>query len=101
MEITTIHKTADYDLSERFALIEKAKIQDDRVMLIFNQLKIPMTPRQVLEWYNSWFNEQPEIGSIRRSITNLTTADKLSHVLNENGKHMKVKHGLEHLWRLP
>jgi Tfp pilus assembly PilM family ATPase len=54
--------------------IRKATKQNDRVILIYKAKNRPMTPSEVWNTYNAWF-DRSLIGSIRRSITNLSATE--------------------------
>ncbi len=54
-----------------FEAIEAAKIQDDRVKLIYQVKNRPMSASEVWQIYKTWFTNCP-LTSIRRAITNLT-----------------------------
>lgn len=58
---------------------KKAKLQDERIYLIFVQnKKVGMTPAEVWNIYIKLYNRnKPPITSIRRSITNLTNEGNL------------------------
>ena len=54
--------------------VQKATKQNERVMLIYKAKNRPMSPSEVWNTYNAWFNRSL-IGSIRRSITNLSATE--------------------------
>ncbi len=60
-----------------FEAIEAAKIQDDRVKLIYQVKNRPMSASEVWQIYKTWFKGNPPITSIRRSINTLIGAGVL------------------------
>ena len=76
IEPTPFYQTTPIHLVELQQRIEKAKKQDERVLLILTAKPYPLTAYQVWQTYQSWFNNCP-ITSIRRSLTNLSYSDKV------------------------
>lgn len=76
--------------------VNKATVQDKRVLTIFKRKKRPMTPAEVWDVYCKLYPACP-ITSIRRSMTVLTEKGKLE-------KTDKLKKGIygkpNHVWRL-
>jgi hypothetical protein len=78
--------------------IENAKKQKARVMVIMQAKRRKMTPSEVHSVYIAWFKGNPPLTSIRRSMTDLTTACKLEKT---NDKVMGIYGQPEHKWQLP
>ena len=78
--------------------IENAKKQEDRIMVIMQAKRRPMSPSQIFEVYKSWFTGNTPLTSIRRALTNMTKADKLEMTdIQVQGIYGKP----EHKWQLP
>ena len=92
------YKPFGMDTAERQAAIARCKSQNERVMLILKEKAVPMTPYEVYRIYVKCF---PKFickeGSIRRSMTSLTTNGLLvmTGELKEGGWG-----AMNHLWRL-
>jgi len=69
-EQTPFYQTTKMSLPDLLEAIDAAKIQNDRVMLIYKVKNRPMSASEVWQIYKTWFNNAP-LTSIRRSITNL------------------------------
>ena len=54
---------------------QKAEKQNDRVLLIFKQKAIPMSPSQVWGVYQSWWKERCPITSIRRAMSTMSRTE--------------------------
>ena len=78
--------------------IENAKKQEDRIMVIMQAKRRPMSPSQILEVYKSWFTGNTPLTSIRRALSNLTKADKLEMTPD---RIMGIYGQPEHKWQLP
>ncbi len=78
--------------------IENAKKQEDRIMVIMQAKRRPMSPSQVLEVYKSWFAGNTPLTSIRRAMSNLTKADKLEML---EDRIQGIYGQPEHKWQLP
>lgn len=103
------HKTTDYNSEDLMELIDRCKVQDDRVMLIFRAKAKELTPRMVFDTYRAWFPGYVILQSVRRSISDLTRFGSLKPVMeiymDKNGNvkiwHKKIKNslgGIEHFW---
>lgn len=78
--------------------IESAKKQEDRIMVIMQAKRRPMSPSQILEVYKSWFTGNTPLTSIRRALTNLTNSGKLEKTETQVPG---IYGQSEHKWRLP
>lgn len=96
METQPFYNTTGLPLDELMDRIEKAKKQDERVILILTATPYPLTAFQILIKYQSWFNNAP-ITSIRRSLTNLSKSGKVIKC-SEMGQGCYGM--LTHKWRL-
>ena len=76
IEPTPFYQTTPIHLVELQQRIEKAKKQDERVLLILTAKPYPQTAYNIWQTYQSWFNNCP-ITSIRRSLTNISHSGKV------------------------
>lgn len=99
MNITAVFfKPFGMDYKERQAAIARCKSQNERVMLIFKEKGVPLTPYDVFRIYVKWFPKNIcKEGSIRRSITDLTTHGMLSMTGNLKPGGWGAQN---HLWRI-
>ncbi len=74
METPPYYNTTNLSGTELDTARRKATKQNDRVLLIYKAKNRPMSPSEVWNTYNAWF-DRSLIGSIRRSITNLTATE--------------------------
>jgi len=72
-EPKTYYNSTALTTPELFEAIKLATIQNDRVMLIFKAKARPMSPSEVWQVYQAWFQGRIPLTSIRRSITVLNT----------------------------
>jgi len=77
-ETTPYYNTTNLVNAELFAAIDAAKIQNDRVMLIYKVKNRPMSASEVWQIYKTWFNNAP-LTSIRRSISTLVKSGKINY----------------------
>jgi len=75
MEPTPFYNTVNMQSDELQLHIQKAKKQDERVLLILRAKRIPMTSFRIWQTYKSWWPERVKEESLRRSLTNLSKAD--------------------------
>lgn len=76
-EQTPFYQTTPMPLVELQQHIEKAKKQDERVMLILTAKAYPMTSFKIWQTYKSLWRERIKEESLRRSLTNLATSGKV------------------------
>ncbi len=85
---------------------QKAEKQNDRVLLIFKQKAIPMSPSQVWGVYQSWWKERCPLTSIRRGMTSMSaTKDKkgnpvIPKLIKTANQRQGYYNSPEHIWRL-
>lgn len=75
----------------------KAGEQNDTVLWLFQALKRPLSPSEVLAHWPGLMNKPP-LTSIRRAITTLTQAGAL---VKTEAKRKGVYGRMEHVWTLP
>jgi len=71
-EPTPFYNTTGMPLAELTQHIEKAKKQNERVLLILKAKGYPMTSYKIWQVYKSWWPERVKEESLRRSLTNLS-----------------------------
>jgi len=84
----------------------KAEKQNDRVLLIFQQKAIPLSPSQVWQIYQSWWKNRCPLTSIRRAMSSLSaTQDEFKRpitpkLVKSPSKRTGYYNVPEHLWKL-
>lgn len=97
-ETPAFYNTININGQNLLNAIENAKKQEDRIMVIMQAKRRPMSPSEIHSVYLAWFTKRTPITSIRRALTNLTKADKLEKTdIQIQGIYGKP----EHKWQLP
>jgi len=84
----------------------KAEKQNDRVLLIFKQKAVPMSPSQVWGVYQSWWKERCPLTSIRRAMSTMSaTEDALGRpitplLVKTHNKRPGYYNSPEFIWKL-
>lgn len=96
METATYYNTTRLTTSDLMEAIEKARIQNDRVLLILKTKKYPRTASDIHSTYQAWFTNCP-LTSIRRALTTLSHDWK---VIKCSDMGMGIYGKLTHKWAI-
>ena len=104
--MNTFFNTIGLGKSDLEKACAKAEKQNDRVLLIFQQKKVPLSPSQVWSIYQSWWKDRCPITSIRRSMTTMSaTQDAIGRpiapkLVKTGNQRTGYYNSPEHIWRL-